>query len=95
MQETDNSMEEMLNSSINHLERLIIKEDDNESLEEQNYRLRNALAKMKVILKDKLETALQRQKDELSKMLEDYISLITKLLQDKEELTTTVQEMQE
>ena len=63
MQETDNSMEEMLNSSINHLEKLIIKEDDNESLEEQNYRLRNALAKMKNILKDKLETALQRQKD--------------------------------
>ena len=63
MQETDNSMEKMLNSSINHLEKLIIKEDDNESLEEQNYRLRNALAKMKNILKDKLETALQRQKD--------------------------------
>lgn len=63
MQETDNSMEEMLNSSINHLEKLIIKEDDNESLEEQNYRLRNALSKMKIILKDKLENALQRQKD--------------------------------
>lgn len=38
---------------------------------------------MKNILKGKLESALQKQKDELSKMLEDYISLITKLLQDK------------
>lgn len=38
---------------------------------------------MKTILRDKLETALQKQKEELSKMLEDYISLITKLLQDK------------
>lgn len=54
-----------------------------ENLEQQNYRLKNALVKMKTILKDKLETALQKQKDELSKMLEDYISLITKLLQDK------------
>ncbi len=49
---------------------------------------------MKSILKDKLENALQRQKDELSKMLEDYISLITKLLQDKEQLTLTVQDIQ-
>ncbi len=39
---------------------------------------------MKNILRDKLEVALQKQKEELSKMLEDYISLITKLLQDKE-----------
>lgn len=38
---------------------------------------------MKNILRDKLEIALQKQKEELSKMLEDYISLITKLLQDK------------
>ena len=56
-------MEEMLNSSINHLEKLIIREDDDESLEEQNQRLKNALSKMKKILKDKLENALQRQKD--------------------------------
>ena len=28
-------------------------------------------------------------------MLEDYISLITKLLQDKEELTITLQDYQE
>ena len=28
-------------------------------------------------------------------MLEDYISLITKLLQDKEELTITIQDIQE
>ena len=83
MQQTDNSMEEMLNSSINHLEKLIIREDDDESLEEQNQRLKSALSKMKKILKDKLENALQRQKDQLSKMLQDYISLITKLLQDK------------
>ena len=50
---------------------------------------------MKNILKGKLESALQKQKEELSKMLEDYISLITKLLQDKEELTITLQDYQE
>lgn len=33
-----------------------------ESLEEQNYRLKNALSKMKNILRDKLESALQKQK---------------------------------
>ena len=57
-------MEELLNSSINQLEKLIIREDQNcESLEEQNYRLRNALGKMKNILKGKLESALQKQKE--------------------------------
>lgn len=50
---------------------------------------------MKNILKDKLESALQKQREELSKMLQDYISLITKLLQDKEELTIRIQDMAE
>lgn len=50
---------------------------------------------MKNVLKVKLESALQKQKDELSKMLEDYISLITKLLEDKEELTIALQDLQE
>jgi transposase len=68
MQETDNSMEELLNSSINQFEKLIIHEEV-ESLEEQNHRLKAALSTMKLILKDKLEIALQKQKDELSKML--------------------------
>jgi ABC-type transporter Mla subunit MlaD len=48
---------------------------------------------MKIILKDKLENALQKQKDELRSMLQQYIELITKLLQDKEELTTTIQKL--
>ena len=57
-------MEELLNSSINQFEKLIIREDEScESLEEQNYRLRSALGKMKKILKGKLESALQKQKD--------------------------------
>lgn len=62
MQETDNSMEEMLNSSINHFQRMLIRDNQEESLEEQNYRLKHALTKMKTILKDKLENALQKQK---------------------------------
>ena len=48
---------------------MIIRDDQSESLEEENYRLRSALSKMKLVLKDKLESALQRQKDEVSKML--------------------------
>jgi ribosome recycling factor len=37
-----------------------------------------------VILKEKLENALKKQKEELNTMMEDYIGLITKLLKDKE-----------
>lgn len=62
-------MEELLNSSINQFEKLIIHEESGESLEEQNFRLKSALSAMKNILKEKLESALQKQKEELSKML--------------------------
>ena len=56
--------------------------------------LKGALHKMKIILKEKLESALKKQKDELSKMLEDYVALITKLLQGKEQLTISLHDME-
>lgn len=51
---------------------------------EQNQYLKSTLSKLKNIIKSKLETALKKQKDELTKMLADYLELITKLLKDKE-----------
>ena len=41
----------------------------NRNLQEQNQYLKRNLQKMKLILKDKLESALQKQKDDIAKML--------------------------
>jgi hypothetical protein len=45
-------------------------------------------------LKSKLESALQKQKEELTLMMDDYIKLITKLLKDKEELTVSLEHVE-
>ena len=77
-------MQEMLNSSINQSEKILMEEKQREreneenhnshsnstqSLHEQNQYLKRNLQKMKLILKDKLESALAKQKDEIAKML--------------------------
>jgi hypothetical protein len=88
MMDADNSMEELLNSSINQFTRYLEDKDNfyeqHNQLIEQNHCLRASLDELKNILKSKLESALQKQKEELTVMMEDYIKLITKLLKDKE-----------
>lgn len=37
---------------------------------------------------------MQKQKEELTVMMEDYIKLITKLLKDKEELTLNLENLE-
>jgi hypothetical protein len=41
-----------------------------------------------------LESALLKQKEELTVMMEDYIKLITKLLKDKEDLTVGLEKIE-
>lgn len=50
----------------------------------QNQRLTTAIEELKVILKQKLEAALKKQREDLNVMMQDYIQLIQKLLKDKE-----------
>ncbi len=84
----------MLNSSINEFTRYLEDKDNfleqHHQLIEQNNCLRTSLDQLKHILKSKLESALQKQKEELTIMMDDYIKLITKLLKDKEELTVNL-----
>jgi hypothetical protein len=94
MLDADNSMEELLNSSINQFEKYLEDKDiemENNLLLQQNKYLKVSLDQLKLILKDKLENALKKQKEELTVMLEDYIKLITKLLKDKEDLTINIE----
>ena len=44
------------------------------------------------ILRSKLDSALQKQEQELKGVMADYLQLITKLLADKEELTSSLEE---
>lgn len=103
MLDTDNSMEELLNSSINQFTRYLQDKDhrhgdsiyeQRNQLIEQNHYLKASLDELKNILKEKLESALKKQKEELTLMMEDYIKLITKLLKDKEELTATLESLE-
>ena len=45
-----------------------------------------------LILKGKLAEALQKQEQELKGVMNDYIQLITKLLGDKEQLSSSLEE---
>lgn len=102
MMEADNSMEELLNSSINQFTRYLEDKDNfkdnfyeqHSQLIEQNNHLRASLDELKNILKSKLENSLQKQKEELTVMMEDYIKLITKLLKDKEDLTVSLEKLE-
>ena len=83
-------MEAMLNSSINHFTQYITQHDDmetqNHQLIRQNQRLSAAIEELRTILKQKLETALKKQREDLNVMMQDYIQLIQKLLRDKESI---------
>ena len=59
----------------------------------QNKDLKNTLEKLKMIIKQKLVSALSKQRQELNAVMEDYVQLITKLLADKEELTSALEQL--
>lgn len=69
--------------------------EQHSQLLEQNSHLRSSLQELKNILRGKLEHSLQKQKDELTLMMDDYIKLITKLLKDKEHLTLALEHAQQ
>ena len=46
------------------------------------------------ILRTKLDKALRKQEQELKGVMSDYLQLITKLLSDKEELTNSLEAME-
>jgi hypothetical protein len=65
MLDADNSMEELLNSSINQFEKYLEDKDiemENNLLLQQNKYLKVSLDQLKLILKDKLENSLKKQK---------------------------------
>lgn len=58
----------------------------------ENKALRGSIERLKLILKEKLEVALKRNKEELTMMFDQYSSMIRKLLEDKEQLTVQLEE---
>ena len=46
-----------------------------------------------MILKEKLEVALKKNKEELTLMFDEYSSMIRKLLDDKESLTNRLEHL--
>ena len=53
--------------------------------------LRGSIHKLKSILKEKLEVALKKNKEELTLMFDEYSTMIKKLLKDKEKLTNQLE----
>ena len=53
----------------------------------ENKMLKNSILKLKKLIKEKLEVALKKNKEELTAMFDEYSTMIKKLLEDKEELT--------
>lgn len=53
----------------------------------ENKMLKNSILKLKKLIKEKLEVALKKNKEELTDMFDEYSTMIKKLLEDKEELT--------
>lgn len=52
-------------------------------LSHENKMLKASVAKLKLMLKEKLAVALQKNKEELIIMFEEYSNMIRKLLEDK------------
>lgn len=67
-------------------------ETQNHHLIRQNQRLSAAIEELRTILKQKLEAALRKQREDLNVMMQDYIQLIQKLLKDKESLAAKLEE---
>ena len=91
-------MQQLLNSSINQFTKYLSDrdplEEEHQQLVAQNNNLRKTLDKLKIIIKQKLVSALSKQKQELNAVMDDYVQLITKLLADKEELTHALQKLE-
>jgi hypothetical protein len=86
----ESELEELLYSSITEMEREVqgFGEVD---LARENKLLRCSIGKLKLILKQKLEVALKKNKEELTIMFDEYSAMIKKLLEDKETLTDQLQ----
>ena len=54
--------------------------------------MKEVVAELMNILRNKLDSALRKQEQELKGVMADYLQLITKLLADKEELTRNLEE---
>ena len=54
----------------------------------ENKMLKGSIQKLKSILKEKLEAALKKNKEEITLMFDEYSTMIKKLLEDKEKLTS-------
>jgi hypothetical protein len=67
-------------------------ETQNHQLIRQNQRLSAAIEELRNILKQKLEAALRKQREDLNIMMQDYIQLIQKLLKDKESFAAKLEE---
>ena len=63
-------------------------------MHEQNQHLKEVVAELMNILRNKLDSALRKQEQELKGVMADYLQLITKLLADKEELTRNLEEVE-
>lgn len=60
-----------------------MKYGESNDLAKENKLLRNSIANLKLVLKEKLEVALKKNKEELTTMFEEYSTMIKKLLEDK------------
>ena len=83
----ESEIEELLYSSISQFEREMMGVGQGNDLLRENKMLRGSIERLKLILKEKLEVALKRNKEELTMMFDEYSSMIKKLLEDKEQLT--------
>lgn len=59
-------------------------------LAKENKMLRSSIATLKQVLKERLEVALKKNKQELTAMFDEYSNMIKKLLEDKEQLTNSI-----
>ena len=67
-------------------------ETHNHQLIRQNQKISAAIEELRIILKQKLEAALRKQREDLNVMMQDYIQLIQKLLKDKESFANKLEE---
>lgn len=68
---------------------------DLNDLTRENKLLKCSVSKLKQILKEKLEVALKKNKEELTIMFDQYSNMIKKLLEDKETLTNQLEAAEE
>ena len=68
---------------------------DLNDLTRENKLLKCSVSNLKQILKEKLEVALKKNKEELTIMFDQYSNMIKKLLEDKEILTNQLEAAEE